>query len=65
MAKANAVSVGTTVPEVRQQAVLTVARENLADAESLRLDSASTEELTYHFCVLKRSLREVLTVVAP
>lgn len=43
-----------------EQAVVIVAGQQLAAAERVALDSASPEQLAYHFGALKQSLRSVL-----
>lgn len=42
-----------------------VAGQTLAGAESLRLSTATPEELAYHLGAVKRSLRSVLQLLAP
>ncbi|MDT0441454.1 hypothetical protein [Streptomyces johnsoniae] len=47
-----------------EQAVVIVARQTLAEAEALALPLATPDELTYHVCVLKRSLCGMLQLFA-
>ncbi len=46
-------------------AVVIVAGQTLAGAESLQLATATPEELAYHLGAVKRSLRSVLQLLAP
>lgn len=48
-----------------ESAVVIVAGQTLAGAESLRLSTATPEELAYHLGAVKRSLRSVLQLLAP
>ncbi|MBL1098048.1 hypothetical protein [Streptomyces coffeae] len=48
-----------------EQAVVIVAGQSLAGAESLDLATAAPEQLAYHLGAVKRSLRAVLQLLAP
>ncbi|MBU3868244.1 hypothetical protein KN815_30595, partial [Streptomyces sp. 4503] len=48
-----------------EQAVVIVAGQSLAAAESLSLATATPEQLAYHLGAVKRSLRAVLQLLAP
>ncbi len=59
------VTAGMPTREGLESAVVIVAGQTLAGAESLRLSTAAPEELAYHLGAVKRSLRSVLQLLAP
>lgn len=59
------VTAGKPTREGLESAVVIVAGQALAGAESLRLATAAPEELAYHLGAVKRSLRSVLQLLAP
>lgn len=59
------VAAGKPTRDGLEQAVVIVARQALAGAESLDLATAGPEELAYHLGAVKRGLRSVLQLLAP
>ncbi|MGP3944654.1 hypothetical protein [Streptomyces sp. 6N106] len=59
------IAAGKPTRDGLEQAVLIVAGQTLAGAESLDLATAAPEELAYHLGAVKRSLRSVLQLLAP
>ncbi|QKV90355.1 hypothetical protein HUT19_26565 [Streptomyces sp. NA02950] len=59
------VEAGKPTRDGLEQAVVIVAGQSLAGAESLDLADAAPEQLAYHLGAVKRSLRAVLQLLAP
>ncbi len=59
------ITAGKPTREGLESAVVIVAGQTLAGAESLELTTAAPEELAYHLGAVKRSLRTVLQLLAP
>ncbi|MDN3055939.1 hypothetical protein PH213_15565 [Streptomyces sp. SRF1] len=59
------ITAGKPTREGLESAVVIVAGQTLAGAESLQLATATPEELAYHLGAVKRSLRSVLQLLAP
>ncbi|MDX3230748.1 hypothetical protein [Streptomyces sp. ME19-01-6] len=59
------ITAGKPTREGLESAVVIVAGQTLAGAESLELATAAPEELAYHLGAVKRSLRTMLQLLAP
>lgn len=59
------IAAGKPTRDGLERAVVIVAGQTLAGAESLDLAIAAPEELVYHLGAVKRSLRSVLQLYAP
>ncbi|AJZ82449.2 MULTISPECIES: hypothetical protein [Streptomyces] len=59
------IAAGKPTRDGLEQAVVIVAGQALAGAESLDLATAPPEELAYHLGAVKRGLRSVLQLLAP
>ncbi|WP_413799363.1 hypothetical protein [Streptomyces iranensis] len=59
------IAAGKPTRDGLEQAVVIVAGQALAGAESLDLATAGPEELSYHLGAVKRGLRSVLQLLAP
>lgn len=59
------IAAGRPTREGLERAVVIVAGQSLAGAESLDLATAAPEELNYHLGAVKRSLHSVLQLLAP
>ncbi|WP_458086853.1 hypothetical protein [Streptomyces malaysiensis] len=58
------IAAGKPTRDGLERAVVIVAGQSLAAAESLSLATAAPEELAYHLGAVKRSLRAVLQLIA-